>query len=189
MSQDPARWCILRTSGSRTLTLTRSLVLAGIDAWTPVQRVKRRLPRAKKIEHIEAPFTPCYVFVKAPHLPELCRLERTAISPHPAFSVFRHMGATVIVADASVSSLRAAEDESRRRADRNAGRTTGKPRGQPFDRGETVKARKGPFAGLNGIVQSSDGRHTLILFGTRMEVRFGTSQLRSNPVAIAPTAA
>jgi hypothetical protein len=37
-------WCILRTSGGRTVPLARSLAAVGFEVWTPVRTIRRPAP-------------------------------------------------------------------------------------------------------------------------------------------------
>nr|WP_317892391.1 hypothetical protein [uncultured Sphingomonas sp.] len=182
---EAARWCILRTHGGRTLALAKSLADAGIAAWTPVEQIRRRIPRSKTKEQVfrAVPYMPTYVFAPDSDLGELRRLEAALNNPHPGFSIFRHCGATVRVSDAEVQRLRRMEDESQRRM-----RQSLKERAEPLPPGTTV-ALGGAFAGLAGIVEESDGRHTLLLFGTALRVTIETSTLRQDGVAEAPSAA
>jgi transcription antitermination factor NusG len=184
------RWCILRTHGGRTLPLARSLADAGILAWTPVEHVRRRIPRSreKEREFRPVPYLPTYVFAPAADLGELRRLEVAEESGHPAFSIFRHYGASVLVPEAEIASLRQREAESRRRMEQSldAQERHGRPlreRAVPYARGSEVAVEEGAFAGLSGIVEESDGRHTLLLFGTHLRVTIETSTLRGNAVA------
>lgn len=191
-----ARWCILRTHGGRTLPLARSLADAGICAWTPVEHIRRRIPRSKEKEREfrPVPYLPTYVFAPAADLGELRRLEAAEESGHPAFSIFRHCGASVLVPDAEVAALRQRETESARRMEQSVaaqerhGRRQ-RERAEPYAQGAPVSVEQGAFAGLSGIVEESDGRHTLVLFGTSLRVTIETSTLRGNDVAEPPSAA
>jgi transcription antitermination factor NusG len=183
-------WCILRTHGGRTMPLARSLAEAGILAWTPVEHVRRRIPRSKEKEREfrPVPFLPTYVFAPWDDRSALQRLEAAAESEHPAFSIFRHRGATVRVTEVELAALRRREAESLRRMEQSveAQERHGqrmKARGQPLPRGAAVEIGEGAFAGLSGIVEESDGRHTLVLFGTHLRVTIETSTLRGNAVA------
>ncbi|MFZ3484263.1 transcription termination/antitermination protein NusG [Sphingomonas sp. 3-13AW] len=189
-------WCILRTHGGRTMPLARSLADAGILAWTPVEHVRRRIPRSKEKEREfrSVPYLPTYVFAPAADLGELRRLEVATESGHPAFSIFRHCGASVLVSEAEVASLRQREAESLRRMEQSlaAQARHGRPlreRAEPYDRGAEVAVEAGAFAGLSGTVQESDGRHTLLLFGKSLVVTIDTSTLRGNAVAEPASAA
>lgn len=185
------RWCVLRTGGPRTLGLAASLQSAGFDAWTPIERIVRRKPRSKVVDHLAAPLTPTYVFVTERHLSELLRLEGKG-APHPFFSVLRLYGAIVLLEHTALHPLRAQAQAAylstlpERRPLRRRGS------GNPYTRGELIKLTSGAFAGLQGMVQDSDGVSTtvtLTLFGRSAGVKMSTSQMRADSVATARSAA
>ncbi len=186
-------WVILRTSGARTMKLAASLQDAGIDAWTPVERSERRLPRASAKRQLTAALTPTYVFVRARHLTELRLIERMEISRHPAFSIFRYFGATVFVPHLGLHALRAKEQDSYRDSLPNTGKKAcQKPRGEAFKPGDVVTHIEGPLAGIPCMVERSDGRNTrliLKLFGRQSGVTIETCMLRRDGVATTATAA
>lgn len=188
-SLDPDRWCILRTAGPRTLPLARSLQAAGIEAWTPSEMVKRRIPRSKSSRQTEVAFTPTYVFVRAYHLPRLTAHLFSGINPHPPFSIFRYYGETVLVSDAAIAGLREVQVASERRnAVREQHRRT-KGHGVPFERGAPIQAITGPFTGVSGVVEESNGRQTLVLFGGSLRIKIETCKLRGDSVATTASAA
>jgi transcription antitermination factor NusG len=179
------RWCILRTPGLRTLKLAASLQDAGFDAWTPIEEVRRRVPRCKQTEHVRVAMTPSYVFVRERHLPELRRLEAIRGYRHPAFSVFRYYGATVFVRHGALHALRRLQQDSYLAALPVGPNRSTKPRGAPYDTGDTVKLTTGGLAGLECVVEASDGLMTtlaLTLFGRRAGVKVPTGQLRADGV-------
>lgn len=180
------RWCILRTAGPRTLPLARSLVEAGLDAWTPIFVERRRTPRSKVMKETETAAMPTFVFVADRHYADLARLLLPhAPSPHPPFSIFRYCGDVVRVEDAELGRLREIEADRRRKSDERINRAARrvKRRGEPFDGGDTIKIASGPFAGFTAVVEDSDDRRTRLtfhLFGRISHVEVGTSQLRSD---------
>jgi hypothetical protein len=160
------RWCILRTAGPRTLPLAASLTAAGIEAWTPVEMVKRRIPR--KVGRVEkaAPLLPTFVFVPALHLYDLWHISRMPVSPHPAFAFFRHNGAVPLIAQSEVDKLRVLENRMKPK------------RRRPTVPIETeVCPTEGAYAGMTGVVKESDGKTTLVAFGGWMSVKIETSIL------------
>lgn len=192
MDRRSARWCILRTGPSRTLSLARSLMEAGFEAWTPTDRVKRRVPRGDHQEWLSAPLMPSYVFVRERHIADLRDIERAEVSVHPRFSIWRHMGSTLWVRHATLHPLRA-EQQARYLASlpRQPHAKT-KAHGQPFYPGQRVKMMQGPFAGLTCEVDASDGRTTSLrvqLFGREIIMKEETSNLRSDRVATVTSAA
>jgi len=188
----PQRWCILRTSGPSTLRLTASLQDAGMQAWTPTEHIRRRMPRGKTKEHRVVPLAPTYVFVRADRLEELQRIERAEITPHPRFSIFRHCGATVWVGHTMLHPLRMLQQDSYRQSLPASGRAPGKPRGAHYDVGDKVKLTTGAFTGFEAFVESSDGLTTTLtvgIFGRPTEVKVPTLQLRGASVSAARSAA
>jgi transcription antitermination factor NusG len=186
---DTSRWGILRTAGPRTLPLARSLQDAGIEAWTPSETVRRRVPRSKVSRQTEVAFTPTYVFVRAPYLARLAATLVSGINPHPPFSIFRYYGETVFVSDAAIDGLREVQAASEKRTALRTQHQRSKKHGMPFDAGQSIEVTTGPFTGLPGIVQESDGRQTLVLFGGNLRIKIETSILRADGVATTASAA
>ncbi|RYE52310.1 MAG: hypothetical protein EOP20_15140, partial [Hyphomicrobiales bacterium] len=86
------RWCILSTSGGRTLPLARSLSAAGLDAWAPMRTIRRPAPGQRRALHlglrrrmieVDLPVLPGFVFVNAEHLDELARIVIDDALAHP----------------------------------------------------------------------------------------------------------
>lgn len=166
------RWCILRTAGPRTLLLVDSLNRHGVRAWTPTTTARRRKSRRSPSFVVrQAAMLPTFVFADADHLGELCRYERSPVSPHPPYSVFRYYHRAPLVGDAAIEALRMFERQAVPKAER---------RTVPV--GSTIRLPDGPFAGLDGIVQASDGGYTLVAFGGRMEVKIETFILSENTI-------
>lgn len=157
------RWCILRTTGGRTIQLARSLNEAGIEAWTPVHTINRRRPRSKITVEQEQPIAPTFVFAKACHLRELARVRVLPVSPHPPFSVFSHGGRVPLIADVEITGLHAAEDFAMRKVM--------KTKRRPFAIGQAVAMVSGSFAGMTGVIEESHGRFAVVSFGGNMRVK------------------
>lgn len=176
------RWCILRTSARRTWPLVESLVADGYEAWAPrgVPDQALRRPRRRSRKRISGedlvPIMPTYVFARERHLDDLIGLAELR-----EFSIMcdrmSHRG-YAIIADASLDKLRQRED-----------RSTPKPPAapaEPFDHGEEIKVPVGiaGYAGMSGIVQSSDGKKTYLDFGGIMgRVEIETFRLRPEKLA------
>lgn len=177
-------WIIIRTKPSSTLTLAAALAEDGFQVWTPTEVQVRRVPRAKaKIERTVA-IMPTFIFAREEHLDDLLSLSKSSISPYPDFSIFHHRSRTKIptISDDTLQALREAEEAAERRtAARRAAEARGK-RAEPFEAGETVKIPDGSFAGLEGIIEGSDGKDTLVCFGGRMTVKISTYLLRHNNI-------
>jgi transcription antitermination factor NusG len=160
-------WCILRTNGRRTLTLAQSLNAAGIEAWTPRETRKRRLPRGRKgFKETEEPIVPSFVFARAIHLPDLLRVLAMPLSPHPSFSIFQHAGRAPVVADREIAHLQSAED--------NARRAQLKTRRHDVEIGTKVCPTDGAFAGLEGVVEKVSGRSAQVRFNNCFVVTVAT---------------
>lgn len=166
------RWCILRTSGGRTLPLVRSLTDIGMEAFTPTETRKHKL-RGGKTGTVEksVPMMPTFVFVRERHLAGLFDILRLPVSPHPSFSFFRHLGEVQCTPDREVERLRDAEQRSKPRAARPT-----------LPVGATVKPKEGPYVGMSGVVQSSKNGNCLVFFGGWMTVEIETLILLSTDV-------
>lgn len=187
------RWFVLRSRPAQTAQLAASLQSAGIDAWTPIERVERRLSRSKVKERFKAALTPTYVFVREVHLPLLRGLEGAAVTQHPHFTIFRFYEETVLIDHRTLHPMREREQDSYRASLPASGKHhQGKGRGKPFSAGDVVTLAEGPFAGLPCHVEMSNGRSTslrLTLFGSTCGVKIETSRLRENGVAKVASAA
>lgn len=161
-------WCILRTKGSSTLRLARSLALSGIEAWTPIEYQDRKSRRLGTRIETAIAVMPTYVFAHATHLIELLAEAETSFSAHPDFSVFRYADKFPLIRDKHLVGLRAIE---RKAAAEN------KP--VVFPRDESVRVPDGPFQGLTGrVVEDSKGKHTLVAFpGCNFPIEFASWQL------------
>lgn len=114
---------------------------------------------------------PTFVFVDADRLVELVRYERSPASPHPPYSVFRFNHLVPLLSDTAIEALRMSERKAVPKAERRT-----------LSIGSTIRLPDGPFAGLNGVVQSSDGGYTLVAFGGLMEVKIETFILTGDAV-------
>lgn len=112
-------WCILSTTGGRTLPLARSLAAAGLEVWTPTRTIRRPAPGQRRRLHMgqrrkmvdrDLAILPGFVFARAVHLDDLARLALDPASRHPLFTVFQFAGRAPMVSDASISGLRAEEE-------------------------------------------------------------------------------
>lgn len=180
--RDPRLWCILRTSGPRTLPVAKSLAAAGFEVWTPVETNDRRRPRSKVRIEFDAPIMPTFVFARADRLRDL---EEAAVAPtneHPPFSVFRWAGKIPLVSDAQIASLRAAEDRATARTEAAHRRDRLQADRKFFNPGEQVKVTEGSFSGLSGMVEDGDGKFTFVAFGGSMRVKIASFLLASDQV-------
>lgn len=167
-------WCILRTSGPRTLQLAASLTAASFEVWTPTRTAERRKGRARARVEVPAPITPTFVFARARDVGELVALSSSPISRHPPFSVFRHRDHFPLIADASLQALR--DEESRLKHRRL------KQVRQAIPAGTSVTMTKGAFAGMTGVVERGNNKEALINFGAGFEVSIATYLLCSDVI-------
>ncbi len=124
---------------------------------------------------MQAPLMPTYVFALACHLEQLSRLANADRKACPDFSIFHYLDRIPLIADTELIAVREIEQDEARRANR-------KRKVKPLSRGDTVNITDGGFAGMSGVVEHSDGRYTMVLFG-RMEVKISTFLLRSDRLA------
>jgi len=155
-------WCILRTRGASTMRLASSLRDSGISAWTPIGSVTKRKGRARDRVDSPTPIMPTFVFARSVHIGELQRLRTLILSPHPAFSIFRHLNRVPIVSDNDILGLRHVEETAA--LDQRKRQRTVVPIGTRVDIAD------GAFAGLSGIVEQSDGKSALVAFGGSFKV-------------------
>jgi hypothetical protein len=176
-------WCILRTSGPRTLTLADSLTAAGLEAWTPRKTTRRRLPRSRVHREIVAPILATFVFARAAHRDELrgiiARRIQHHADQHPQFSIFEHAGRIPLIADAQVAGLRAEEDRATAAykivTDREAASAEHNARRQrvaelrasspTYEIGARVTVPQVAFAGMTGVVEQGRGKKPAVNFG------------------------
>lgn len=177
MANRSADWCILRTSGPRTLKLAASLAEAGFDVWTPAQIVRRRALLGKNRREEPAPIMPTFVFARAAHLGDLTRAAKAIPSPHPAFSIFHYRDSVPLIADNALAHLRAVEDRAKHE--------TLKRQRHAFAIGQGVTVSQGPATGMTGVVRRSDGKFALVAFGG-VELKIASFLLASDGVPGSP---
>lgn len=169
----PEYWLILRTSGRHTLGLCTRLADVGIDAWSPAELLRRRVPRKRKFEEVRIPILPTFAFARAMHLEPLLELSQAAAGTLPDFSIFRWNGVFPTIRECELANLRLLEER--------AGAKPLAPTPQ-FRPGEAVRMSRGAFAGLAGIVVADNGRTALVDFGRGMAVKISTLTLRQTAV-------
>lgn len=165
-NETPRRWCILRTSGQRTVKLAQSLTGSGIEAWTPTQMQNHRRPRSTERRLREVPIAATFVFVRADYLRELVTISRALVSPHPGFSFFRDIGRAgqiALVDDIEIDNLRDQEFRARIKV--------AKVRRHSFETGDRVRVTSGIATGLIGTVVKPKGKYPLINIGGGNEMK------------------
>jgi hypothetical protein len=175
-------WCILRTGGKNTLPLADELNRAGLATWTPrvlpdpdanARRAPRSRSRRRKNNETElVAALATFIFAPECHLGDL-----VALSHQGRFSVMtdkiRGRG-YALIADKALNPLRALEADS-------ALMKRSLAPVEPFGRGDEIRvpSEGGPYAGMSGIVESSDGKRTWLNFGGIMgRVEIQTFRLR-----------
>ncbi len=175
----PTRWCILRTSPSSTITLTDSLTDAGFEVWTPMEIGTKRARHSRdRIDRLAA-IMPSFIFASAENAADLLRLSGNPVKQHADFSVFHHRDRVPLVSDRALDTLRDAEEQAAAKRVKQMRRDCRKA--EPFGLGDEIKIGHGAFGGLPGIIEESDGRFTLVCFGT-MRVKMDTFILRSDVI-------
>lgn len=179
-----SRWCILRTAPSRTLLLVASLMAVDIPTWTPTEVQKKRVTRnGNRERQVRAvPIVPGIVFADYDRLPRLVSISRSpgmvyqswdadqrrmVTRDHPPFAVFRHLDSYPSVSDRALDPLRLEERKA-----------TPMTKARSFRPGEEVRCPGSGFDGMVGIVQSTKGKWTLVLFpGFRVPVDIAPQRL------------
>lgn len=198
------RWCILRTSGAKTLPLAMRLVEAGFDAWTPRALSLIAATKRKPASERAAPIVPTFVFVRARQLDDLWRLHALPTSNLPGFHILQLGGRAPEIADASLTALRAEEARALRVYEAQvAARDAGEARAKRIEQLRTEQARRKAlrtevktigagaavtvtdapaFAGMVGTIVSGNGRSYVVGFGGSVEWTIEAWQLV--PVAV-----
>ena len=169
------KWCILRTSGPRTLKLAQSLAAAGFEVWTPVRTIRQtgRGRKRKEVVLKEVPLAPCLIFARAVHGLDLLRLRR---EPASRFDLLRDENGVALVRDAALNGLRAAEERFRRSLLKSTRRQ--------LVVGSSIRLTSGGFAGMSGVVkQGRKGKAVVDLGGIFGEVEIASYLVESDVVS------
>lgn len=102
------QWQILRCSSKDTLVLEQSLINAGVRAWTPRWKLRRRLPRLRKVVTEIRPLLPTFVFVDPA---DVRFVEQNAGGDLPQCTVFRFNESRPIVDESELTDLRSFSEE------------------------------------------------------------------------------
>jgi hypothetical protein len=166
-------WCILRTSGPRTLPLVRSLRKANIVAWTPTAQQRKRRPRSDNYRDVAAAVLPTFAFARAEHLPELLAIQHAPISDHPPFTVLQHRDRFPLVADEALEPLRQYEEKlahdweeflkAARIAQKKSKRRRGTEARRAYVLGQIVRVPDTAFEGLDGEIIEVKNNGELVL--------------------------
>lgn len=197
-------WCILRTSGGRTLALEASLSGAGFDVWTPKELKTRKRARSTITVEQAVPIAPTLVFASADRLRDLFAITILPASPHPDFSVFRHAGRVPLIGDEAIAGLRDAQrdadsayqrvlDERTRKQQRDervallrterARRKLLRAERCAFAAGAEVIVTEMPaLSGLSGTVIANKGAAAVVCFGGALVMTIEAWRLSPNDV-------
>lgn len=166
------RWCILRTSGRKTLALARTLAADGFDVWTPTTTHHVTVPRINARRDVILPMMPSFVFARADRLLDLIELANSVPmrrgparrqSAHDDFTVFHYRDRIPLVLDSDLEPLRTSERKA-----------VPPSKWQQFKKGEKVRVPEGAFEGMAGVVEGTRGKFTLVCFGTGKAVKIST---------------
>lgn len=185
-------------SGPRTLRVADALAADGFEIWTPRRTYKRVKPgkhaKGQKLTiEVEAPILPTFVFAREMHLDALVGIANDSTSTLPAFSVFQHGGRHPLVADREVAGLKQAEQDAvvaiqqvrdadtREEAARiramalkteQARRKALRAQYRDFRAGQEVTVDDMPaLTGMTGVVESTDGRSAMVVFGGALSMK------------------
>lgn len=161
-------WCILRTRGSSTLRLARSLDAAGYEVWTPTEIQDRRKRHSSTKSEMIVAVMPTYVFASADRLSDLLMEADSDITGHPSFSVFKYHDRFPLIGDSELNSLRAIERKA-----------AAKHKPVVFENHTNVRTPEGPFQGLTGrVIETTRGEFTLVAFpGFNIPIKFASWKL------------
>lgn len=204
-SKEGGSWCILRTSGPRTLPLVRSLRDVGIAAWTPTGVTKRSAGRGRKPAERQYPIAPTFVFAPAGDVVQLAYAAVDPLSRHPPFSLFRQANRVPLIGEieldgyrdaeadaaAELAKVRESEDRERRRIERAAQQRTASARRKAlrsvtreFKPGTRVEVVDYPaMAGMRGEVIRGKGTSALVSFGGSLVMTIEAWQLLPDDIA------
>lgn len=116
-----AKWCVLRTPGSKTLSLAEALTGDGLEVWTPRRVIRRPAPgqrrrlvmgQRRRMIEVEVPILSGFVFVREGAEDDLARFALSPGNAHLPFRVMQRCGHAALVSEASVAGLRDAESDA-----------------------------------------------------------------------------
>lgn len=121
MSGEAGQWIVLRTGGTQTLPLVRSLKSAGFDVWAPTKIVfrpdtkqRRRYVLGQRRQYVEKSeaILPGFAFAAARHFDDMAEIAICPLRQHPGFSLWQHAGRAPILPERALSGLREAERDA-----------------------------------------------------------------------------
>ncbi len=166
-------WCILRTSGGKTLALADSLGKAGFEVWTPRKVLDRKRSKKTGAPEVEIAITPTFVFARSRHVGQLSMERARQATAHPGFSIFRFAGRIPLIADIDIIGFRAEEEAA------NLARR--KIRHRDIEPGQRVAFKEGIYAGMTGVILKRGAAYSAVIFPDR-EVKIATWLASENVV-------
>lgn len=158
---DLGSWFILRMSSSETLPVVRALTANGYRVWTPIERKFSRMPRTRVRYAREMALMPSYAFAWVEQLDDILKLALLPTKECGRFSVFHHKGGIPLIADSQLAALRGEERRLWGIFDRARRKGVKVP---TLKNGDIVTMSSGPFQGLSGVVEGTNGQNTLVSF-------------------------
>jgi len=156
---DLGSWCILRMASADTLTVLDYLARRGFSVWTPVARKIGRMPRTRVEYDKRFALMPSYVFAGVADISDIAHLAMMPKQDCPRFSMFRYQGGFPLVADDQLAFLRLEEDRQKSVFERWR---RSRMKGPKIATGAVIDLPEGPFMGLSGTVQETQGQFVLV---------------------------
>jgi transcription antitermination factor NusG len=144
-------WCAVYTRHQHEKCVAENLLRSGLEVFLPVYSVLRQWKDRKK--QLSLPLFPCYVFVQARSESRLRILSTPGV-----YFIVTDAGRPATISDAEITTIRRAVDSGH----------TVEP--HPFLRcGELVRIKRGPLAGIEGILIRKKSSYRLILSAQVLE--------------------
>jgi hypothetical protein len=203
-------WLILTCAGPSTLRLARSLMDAGMEAWTPVGSASRRIHQRSSIRHeVETAIMPGVVFARKAHYAELKFVRQLPVALHPPFNIVsserglplvrprdaglmrlraeqqaQHVERLARIIAAEEAQARAAADKVRSVEQRQADeeRRARKAERKHFDVGAGVQVDRAGFDGKTGLVVACNGAQVTVDYGGAFPVTFLACYVQPDPL-------
>ncbi len=157
-----SHWCILRCSNVNTLPLLRTLGREGVEVWSPLEMVTKRVPRANIKRTLEQALLPSYIFANVEQLAVLLAICEAPVSGHREFRIMHTHGRMPLIDDTDLAGLRLLERKSRAAVRKEPSVNTG----------DAVRLTDGGFAGLTGKVEKAGAQFsTITLDGFTMPMK------------------
>jgi hypothetical protein len=151
-------WVSLRCASGKTTQLVEKLCFMGVEAWTPIKLVNRRVPRKRVKQKVVVPMLPSFVFIPAGSLD--AAQEYADMRTCPAFNPMFFMGRLARFKGDQLLPMRVLFNDVANEEEKFP------------DVGTTVTLRFGAFSGLRGTVVGRVKQQSLVeLQGSSMVVK------------------